>query len=69
MNKRSINVPLGTIGLILILLKLTGVINWSWWYVTAPLWGGFLFFITMAGLFFLIALLFNNGNVKWTRKK
>jgi hypothetical protein len=21
-------------------LKLTGVISWSWWYVTMPLWGG-----------------------------
>ena len=22
-------------------LKLCGVIAWSWWWVTAPLWGGF----------------------------
>jgi len=22
-------------------LKLTGYITWSWWWVTAPLWGGF----------------------------
>ena len=21
-------------------LKLTGYVNWSWWWVTAPLWGG-----------------------------
>lgn len=21
-------------------LKLTGYIDWSWWWVTAPLWGG-----------------------------
>ncbi len=69
MNKKVINVPLGTIGLILIILKLTGVIDWSWWYVTLPLWGGFLFFVIMVGLFFLIALAFKNGNVKWIRKK
>jgi len=22
-------------------LKLTGYIDWSWWFVTAPIWGGF----------------------------
>jgi len=22
-----------------LVLKLTGVIGWSWWWVTAPLWG------------------------------
>lgn len=25
--------------LIFLVLKLTHVINWSWWWVTAPLWG------------------------------
>jgi hypothetical protein len=27
--------------LIFLTLKLTNVIDWSWWLVTAPLWGGF----------------------------
>jgi hypothetical protein len=22
-----------------LVLKLTGVINWSWWWITSPLWG------------------------------
>lgn len=26
--------------LIFMVLKLTGHIDWSWWYVTLPLWGG-----------------------------
>ena len=26
--------------LIFLTLKLTGVIAWSWWWITAPLWGG-----------------------------
>jgi hypothetical protein len=26
--------------LIFLVLKLTGVIAWSWWWVTCPLWGG-----------------------------
>lgn len=25
--------------LVFLVLKLTGVIAWSWWWVTAPLWG------------------------------
>lgn len=28
--------------LVFLVLKLTGVIAWSWWWVTAPVWGGFL---------------------------
>jgi phosphoglycerol transferase MdoB-like AlkP superfamily enzyme len=31
----------GLLGIAFIVLKLTGVITWSWWWVTAPLWGGF----------------------------
>lgn len=30
----------GVLGLIFIVLKLLGVITWSWWLVTIPLWGG-----------------------------
>ena len=28
------------LAIVFITLKLTGVIAWSWWWVTAPLWGG-----------------------------
>lgn len=28
----------GTLFLIFLVLKLVGVISWSWWWVTAPLW-------------------------------
>jgi hypothetical protein len=40
----------GLMFLILMTLKLTNYIDWSWWWVTAPLWGGF-------ALIFLIALI------------
>ena len=40
----------GLMYLILMTLKLTNYIDWSWWWVTAPLWGGF-------ALIFLIALI------------
>ena len=30
--------PLTGMFLIFLVLKLTGTIDWSWWWVTAPLW-------------------------------
>jgi hypothetical protein len=30
----------GLLGVLFVGLKLTGFINWSWWWVTAPFWGG-----------------------------
>jgi len=32
---------LGLLFIVFLVLKLTHVINWSWWWVTAPSWGGF----------------------------
>lgn len=29
----------GMLGVAFVVLKLCGVINWSWWWVTAPFWG------------------------------
>lgn len=28
----------GVLFIVFLILKLTGVIGWSWWWVTAPLW-------------------------------
>ena len=30
----------GLLGIVFITLKLCGIINWSWWLVTLPLWIG-----------------------------
>jgi len=30
----------GVLFIVFLVLKLTGTIAWSWWWVTAPLWGG-----------------------------
>lgn len=40
--------------LVFLFCKLTGAIAWSWWWVTAPLWGPFalLVFLLVAGLIF-----------------
>jgi hypothetical protein len=38
-SNQSNGLGLGTIlFLIFLVLKLTNYINWSWWWVTAPLW-------------------------------
>lgn len=37
----------GLLGVAFIVLKLTGFIDWSWWWVTAPLWGGFAVFLAI----------------------
>lgn len=38
---------LGLLGVAFIVLKLCGVIGWSWWWVTAPFWGGLAFLIVV----------------------
>lgn len=30
---------IGLLGIVFITLKLCGVIDWSWWWVTLPFWG------------------------------
>jgi hypothetical protein len=30
----------GLLGVAFVVLKLTGYIQWSWWYVTMPFWEG-----------------------------
>lgn len=31
----------GLLGVVFVAFKLLGIITWSWWWVTAPFWGGF----------------------------
>jgi len=40
--------------LVFLTLKLTGVIAWSWWWVTAPLWGGIAAVLVMIGGIFAL---------------
>ncbi len=39
---------MGLLFLVFLVLKLCHVIDWSWWYVTMPLWGGTVLFIVVA---------------------
>lgn len=45
--------------LLFLTLKLTGHIAWSWWWVTAPLWAGFVF-----ALGFIVVVLLAGAKVK-----
>lgn len=50
---------LGLLGIVFVVLKLTGFITWSWWWVTAPFWGPLalaliLGFLAVSGLIALL---------------
>ena len=40
---------------VFLVLKLIGVINWSWWWITAPLWGQIVLGIAIVLLVFIIS--------------
>ena len=47
----------GFLFLVFLVLKLTEVINWSWWWVTAPLWGGIAILLAFLIIVGVIAVL------------
>lgn len=46
---------LGLLGVVFVVLKLTGVIDWSWWWVTAPFWGGMALMFAVGAVILIIA--------------
>ena len=42
---------------VLLILKLVGAIDWTWWYITLPIWGS-----VAIGLFFGLIKAFNEAN-------
>lgn len=47
----------GLLAILFIALKLTGVINWSWWWVVSPLWGGLALWLAIIAIIFVVALI------------
>jgi len=47
---------LGLLGVLFVGLKLGGVIDWSWWYVTMPFWIGFAILAAILGVIGVIWL-------------
>lgn len=57
--------------LVFLVLKLTNVIDWSWWWVTAPLWIPIIIFLCfVVGLyaFYQILKYYNKNKLKNFRK-
>ena len=48
---------IGLLGVVFVVLKLTEVIDWSWWWVTFPFWGGVIIAILVVLVVFLTTLI------------
>lgn len=48
---------LGVIFIVLKVLEIAPVASWSWWWVTAPFWGGFVMVMCILLMFAVIAAL------------
>lgn len=44
----------GILAIVFIVLKLVGTINWSWWWVLAPIWIPWVIALAIVGIVFLI---------------
>jgi hypothetical protein len=54
----------GLLGIVFITLKLTGYINWSWWWVLAPLWMPISVFVSLLAFLFIIVFVY-----EWIKDK
>jgi hypothetical protein len=64
-NSNGLSLSL-TVFVVFLTLKLSGVIDWSWWWVTSPLWLPFAVVLVVIGIvsiFTLITVLINDRNV------
>ena len=43
-------------GLLFIVLKVAGYVDWSWWVVTMPFWGGYLMSVLIAVLLLYVMI-------------
>lgn len=51
---------MGAVFIVFLAMKLMGYITWSWWWVTAPLWGTFLFWFVVLSVIFVVVAMYNN---------
>lgn len=62
----------GLLGVVFVTLKLTGVIDWSWWYVTMPFWLGFAIFFGILAIWLIggfIGVVISHFLSKMSRKR
>jgi uncharacterized protein (DUF983 family) len=61
--------------IVFLVLKLVGVIAWSWWWVTAPLWLNFVAGVVMFAILVVVSgrnhkvagKILNDSTKKWNR--
>lgn len=51
----NLTIPVVVLFCIFLVLKLTGVVAWSWWIITAPLW---IFHAVIIGFFLFVVVIF-----------
>lgn len=59
-NKETVGCSVGpcfTLFIVFLVLQLTHVIDWSWWWVTAPLWIPFALFLAIMVFIAIISIL------------
>jgi Transmembrane Fragile-X-F protein len=59
----------GVTFLIFLILQLTHVIDWSWWWVTAPLWGCAAYVVLVAVVYIVIYAVWPESDLGQTVKK
>ena len=65
MSEKTTSGSISFMGLLFItflVLKLTHVIDWSWWWVTVPLWGGFAFGLIIFFTIIFVTAIFSMFN-------
>lgn len=50
----------GLLTIVFIVLKLTNVINWSWWWVLSPLWISLIIAIVVLAIIVIVAAIIGN---------
>lgn len=68
-RSQSSNSGIGFFGLLTIVfitLKLCGVIDWSWWWVTSPIWIGFS--LLSVFIIFCLCMAAIAGQLPWQKK-
>lgn len=57
-----------TLGLVFIVLKLCNVINWSWIWILAPLWGQLALTLVILLVSFIIGAIYDGFNNHYNKK-
>jgi len=59
----------GLLGVLFVALKLTHVIDWSWWWVLAPFWGGLAIVLIVLVVFGILYVVSKNRGERRRAKR